>query len=659
MSLVLLGLLLIPQQDPKLERLIRQLGDERPDVRERATKSLIEKGPKISPALDRILKTDPEPEVASRIARIQRAIERNELIKRLPKSFSEPFRRAAPELIEKLAKPTPETLLEAIGKTSGLTVRWDEDFDEALPDLAPKLKEATEKDQIEVVRAALRAFRGAGRNRRWTMVKEALVLLETPFESDALLKEVLPLLDDPHPEFRDRLLDVVRCLRGSKHLPVLLELLDRNSREIQEAAADALRVINPGEHAPRIADRIDKTDGRTQAALLRCLSLTRDSRYAEKARSLVQSRNPNVQRAAIRALAILDPDGARGLLLLKLNSDDSKVVRAAIHSVGSSRDPEIIRALERIVFEAKDESNANQAIYTLSGLDSDRFTEIILFGLKHKSDSIRNAAAVNAHRAKQGRVVKALEKALKDKHPGVCANAASSLAWMGIKGHEPEMRELLSSGNAYTRGVVASALGRLGDTESFEMIVQLLDDPDRGVQGRALHALGNLGMKGAEEKIRPKLQSKEEWIWSAAAFALARMGDEACVPVLINALESERGWNELGYLALFAHPRQYEVLESARVADPGTREVSVGALIDRIAESLRDRGLEVQEQLPKAHEERRVLWRTPGDAALRHVLYWIYRSCDRSLGWYLDENTLQILPKVKAAALWKEWAGKR
>ena len=395
LTLALIAVPLDSQEDPTLKQLVRQLGGDSPAVRDRAAEALTRRGPKILPMLDRILREDRGPEVASRLRRIRRAIERIELIKRLPKQFSISFRKAAPELIQKLAEPTPETLLEAIGKTSGLTVRWDDDFKEALPDVTTKLDGVTDQDQIEIVRVTLMALQEAKPNREWTMVKSLLFLLETPFLNDALLKEVLPLLNDTHPEFRDRLLDVVRSLRGFKHLPVLLGLLDRTSEEIQEAAADALKLSNPGEHAPRIVDRIDKVDGRVRASLIRCLSLTRDSRYAGKVRPFLGSQNREVKQAAIRALAVLDPEGAKESLLESLKSDDPKVVRASINSARRLRDPEIIRELERIVFEAKDAGNANQAIYTLSSLNSKRFTEIILFGLKHKSDSIRNAAAVN------------------------------------------------------------------------------------------------------------------------------------------------------------------------------------------------------------------------------------------------------------------------
>lgn len=103
---------------------------------------------------------------------------------------------------------------------------------------------------------------------------------------------------------------------------------------------------------------------------------------------------------------------------------------------------------------------------------------------------------------------------------------AYGLGWVGDQRAAKELIRVLSSKDAVLRGEAAAALGRLGVTEAFGQLLNLLGDEreDASVRASAAIAIGQLGQPGAREALEKAKQSQDSFIASAATEGLRLMG---------------------------------------------------------------------------------------------------------------------------------------
>ena len=85
----------------------------------------------------------------------------------------------------------------------------------------------------------------------------------------------------------------------------------------------------------------------------------------------------------------------------------------------------------------------------------------------------------------------------------------------------------------------AKALGRLGDEDAVENILDLLDDENSYVVEASLKSLGKLGDVSVVDELSEKLDDREASIRIASAEALGEIGEEDAVDQLLGRLEVE------------------------------------------------------------------------------------------------------------------------
>jgi HEAT repeat protein/Na+/melibiose symporter-like transporter len=151
---------------------------------------------------------------------------------------------------------------------------------------------------------------------------------------------------------------------------------------------------------------------------------------------------------------------------------------------------------------------------------------------------IRATKALGISRTKLA--LEELADALNDPSPDVRREAARALGEIGDeRAVEPLLEKLAMPGE----GIVdeaARALGKLGDPRSIGPLLRLAGDPaqDDVVRSRAFLALGDLA---AQEAVGPALQALESGslaLAASAATALSRLDEPACIPRIIDRLET-------------------------------------------------------------------------------------------------------------------------
>ncbi len=93
--------------------------------------------------------------------------------------------------------------------------------------------------------------------------------------------------------------------------------------------------------------------------------------------------------------------------------------------------------------------------------------------------------------------------------------------------------------NKIVRGAIITALGKIGDWATREVLQQCLEDADELNRAAAATALGQLGDRRAVPRLILALNNDSPHVRSSAANALGLLGDRLAVPALIQALKRE------------------------------------------------------------------------------------------------------------------------
>jgi len=99
-----------------------------------------------------------------------------------------------------------------------------------------------------------------------------------------------------------------------------------------------------------------------------------------------------------------------------------------------------------------------------------------------------------------------------------------------------QLRGILESSDAETRGMAAIALGQVASPQTVDLLVELLDDEDQRVVCAAVQSLGAQGDRRATPALLGLMQSDDVEIKRSVLSALAQVADERAFPAVVTAL---------------------------------------------------------------------------------------------------------------------------
>jgi HEAT repeat protein len=396
---------LAPGAEPRTEEisaLVRKLGSEEYQVREKATEALRAIGPAARSALEKAVE-NPDAEIRERASRLLR-----EIIWKLPPALTARLGGFA-DRFEEYTEANQELKLQLL---SGLRSRAPREAEAYILQAAREQKGAGAQSWLcslltiyrstEAERRVLRISRMEDRQCR-----EAAADALARAESRAAEKRLLELLGDPEPTVRRAALEAIarRGPLARAHFAKVAELFADADETVRSAAARA---------AGRLGD---------QGALTALWKLAGDPQVA-------------VRVAAISAIGRLSP------------RDEEQIAKRLAEMLD---DP--LPAIRGTVLSALQEARALSAAPSLGRLLSDGDTEL--------AAAAASTLAIIGDRSQFA----ALRKAAGSTDESLAASSAAALIAMGDREFLPKVAGILRGRSAVAASVLARALGETGDPQ--------------------------------------------------------------------------------------------------------------------------------------------------------------------------------------------------
>ncbi len=315
-------------------------------------------------------------------------------------------------------------------------------------------------------------------------------------------------------------------------IKTLLELMQHKESSVRESAVRKMGDINDPLVIQPLLDALKDEDGDVRVAaaeaLLKMTNLT--SAMLEGA---LKNESHNVRRGAV--MVICEKGGPRAFeaLLLALKDPDWKVRVLAANGLGKMKE---FRAVEPLIqlLEDDDPDVRNAAINALGEIADKSAVPSIIESLKR--DIIVNkisAANALAHIGDKT-AVKPLIEVLNDRHPGLVKRESRKPSAERLNGDEVQetmVADVLGHEYISVCRAVAAALGKIGDPEAIEYLIQALKSEDWSLRKVVAESLGNFSDNKIVAPLISCLKDKNWMVRRTAADSLCKL-DITCLDPL-------------------------------------------------------------------------------------------------------------------------------
>jgi len=384
---------------------------------------------------------------------------------------------------------------------------------------------------------------------------------------------LLDFFDDPEVS-KPSLIEILRVHKQDLSVHELL----RHAYECEPKEKAAIfKIIQETIKPEMIPDLIARMGGKDPVIKIHLMQLLSKFDKEEITHALeMQLKDPNkmVRGAALAALAtrektsisidrvakvLLDPDldvQAKAVdVLVKINhpdtvqyllpalKDESEYTRRAavevLNEVGNAN------SVQDLLGAIKDDdwwvrSRAGDALAEIGG---PRVVDSVVKLITSKDEEIRRTAIEILNATKDERAVDGLILATDDTDWWVRERAVDALSKIGSPKALPKLESMLGD-NPKTDTAIVRALGKIGNHKHIEMIVPLLQRPEREIQVEAIKALSQLADESHAGTIRSLLkkvqQSEEGTIINAADTALKSLDDRYSESVVEENIRAEK-----------------------------------------------------------------------------------------------------------------------
>ena len=135
-------------------------------------------------------------------------------------------------------------------------------------------------------------------------------------------------------------------------------------------------------------------------------------------------------------------------------------------------------------------------------------------------------------------------------NPGQCDHVIAKLRSIGSGRLFPALKGFLSDPDSEFRCLAASAVFHVDPLAGVDLLLPLLDDPEIVVRWHTCGLMHDIGDKRA---VQPLIQimktDTDPQVRNTAAYALGGIGDPIAIPALIETLDNDHEFDELGHSA--------------------------------------------------------------------------------------------------------------
>jgi HEAT repeat protein len=356
-----------------------------------------------------------------------------------------------------------------------------------------------------------------------TNVIKGAILALGKLQSATASRPLTKLLDHPRQDVQDALRTAFMQI-GDPAIPYLLDLLDGKGTTKELQAISLLGKLKASEAVDILLSYLGHSEPIMRRMAMVALTEIGDSRCEEYFVSLLNDSDSTIRIYASVGLMNIGGRISIKLLLASLGNPDTQWLAVKILDRIASRD---VDALIEALNEEKTRWYARQALVELDGAILPQLEE----GLRSDNPQTRENIAMILGEVKDRRAVKPLLEALQ-RDEQLVLTSASSLIQIGDPNSVEPLIEMLDNRNEQIRLYAAYALGGLNDTRAVLPLIDILEDPSSSIRGVATHSLGEIGSRAATNPILDLLDDPSENVRLTAVYALGKLLDRRSIPKL-------------------------------------------------------------------------------------------------------------------------------
>ncbi len=254
--------------------------------------------------------------------------------------------------------------------------------------------------------------------------------------------------------------------------------------------------------------------------------------------ALKKEKNESVKIALIDSLGILKSGEAVPLLLEKSKKGDEQVRTRSIAALGEIGDKNAVPGLKKLL---KDKSPVIKcyAAGVLRKMGVKDGLKVILDVL-NKEPGAKMAAVKNLGEFKGGKPVAVLTPFLKDKEASLRKETAIALGKIRNKKAVPALIERLNDENLLVKLMVIRAIGDIEYKIAATPLEEILkSEKNKTILKETISALGKIGQKSSADIIYPFLKDKNKAVAGESIQALANLKNNSGSPYLIKCFNDE------------------------------------------------------------------------------------------------------------------------
>lgn len=305
-------------------------------------------------------------------------------------------------------------------------------------------------------------------------------------------------------------------------VPILVDRLRTGNARIRESCARGLGYLNTEESVDALLRSLKDNDHNVVGAAVDALGRLESPRSIPYLLPLLDHAELSIRRRAMGALGRLRAEEAVDPLLRKLQRDPPLVPQVILHHAQRDRwaYPHAVRALGEIgnaravkpilrTARTKPYWQESAAIVALGKLPDGGQLGYFLDRLESRRAELRRASAEALGHFGNPQAIPYLIDMLKDSDIQVRANAAAALGNFQGSGVHAALRKLVADHreSSYVRQNAIRSLGKSGDTNAFNIMIEYLHDDLFRLQFAAIEGLGYLGDPAAIDHLAPLLSS--------------------------------------------------------------------------------------------------------------------------------------------------------
>jgi len=303
---------------------------------------------------------------------------------------------------------------------------------------------------------------------------------------------LIPLLEkgtkDFYPTTRQFALQGIPNLSKSKARILGRERLEDSNIWVKSTALDLLADLNDTESIDAIKPLLKAPDRMVRLAAAYTLVRLGDDQYSSELTRAVKGGDTIHRFQAITYLGkIGDADSLR-LLKSLLESDEEQVLSASLKSLGDQANMELFRPLAKLSLHESPTVRRN-AVLAMGYLPPNAVKKQVKLFCTDPAPLVQLSAALAMHRLKSAECNTTFAELMEHKDFAVRASTARVLGKVDIPDRTRLLAKALGDSKARVRTAAVRAAGQMGGSEAFQLLIQMLDDPQEVIRA---YTAGNL-----------------------------------------------------------------------------------------------------------------------------------------------------------------------